>query len=54
MKKPEMISQGNAAYLVLRLDHTDEADNLAVGMLANNEIPSLLPMARRIITPFLL
>ena len=47
MKELEMVSQAGAAYLVLRLDETDETDELAVGMLRNNEIPGLLPMAKR-------
>lgn len=43
----EMISQGGSSYLVLRLNEEDAIDELAVGMMRNNQIPGLLPMAKR-------
>ena len=43
----QFIKHGGVAYMVIRLSETDEIDNLAVGMLRNNQIPGLLPMAKR-------
>lgn len=43
----ETISQGSTSYLVLRLDEADSIDELAVGMMRNNQIPGLLPMTKR-------
>ena len=39
--------QGNAVYMVLRLQPADEMDSLALGMLLNNRIPGLLPLSKR-------
>ena len=47
MKSLETISQGGISYMVLRLDENDIIDDLAVGMMRNNQIPGLLSMAKR-------
>lgn len=43
----ETANQGNSSYLILRLNETDAIDDLAVGMMQNNQIPGLLPMSKR-------
>lgn len=43
----ETTNQGSSSYLVLRLREQDTIDELAVGMLRNNQIHGLLPMVKR-------